>query len=127
MNSGLTSTEMQVVFLKELFTSITSELVALNTELGNAILQPQQLQQPSDNSSPAQFVRLNYQNPLSIAVAPDSASSMIDQQFKNLINKCMGDVEKAERLIQYEHQRYPELDRKGAIQSAITRWESDNR
>lgn len=33
MNSGLTSTEMQVVFLKELFTNIISELVSLNAEL----------------------------------------------------------------------------------------------
>lgn len=124
MNSGLTSTDMQVIFLKELFTNIISELVALNAELSNTTLQ---LSQPlSDNSSPDQFVGFDYQKPR-IEVNPDSISSVIDQQLKNLINKCMGDLEKVERLIQYECQRQPELDREGAIQFAISRWESDNR
>lgn len=121
MNSGLTSTEMQVVFLKELFTNIISELVSLNAELSNTTLQL------SDNSSPDQFIGLDYQKSPSIEVGSDSTGSVIDRQLKNLINKCMGDVEKAERLIQYECQRQPKLDRREAIQFAIMRWESDNR
>jgi hypothetical protein len=112
-------------FLKELFTDIISELVALNAELSNTTLQ--WFQQPSDNFSSDLFVGLDYQKSPSIEVNPDSTGSEIDQQLKNLINKCMGDAEKAERLIQYECQRQPELDREGAIQFAITRWESDNR
>lgn len=125
MNSGLTSTEMQVIFLKELFTDIISELVALNGELGNITLQSSQ--HSSNNSSPSQFLGLDYQEPSSIQVNSNSTGSVMDQQLKNLINKCMGDVEKAEHLIQYECQRHPELDRAGAIRFAITRWESDNR
>lgn len=121
MNSGLTSTEMQVVFLKELFTNIISELVSLNAELSNTTLQL------SDNSSPDQFIGLDYQKSPSIEVGSDSTGSVIDRQLKNLINKCMGDVEKAERLIQYECQRQPKLDRREAIQFAIMKWESDNR
>jgi hypothetical protein len=125
MSSGFTSADMQVVFLKELFTNIVSELVSLNAELSNTALQISQ--QPSDNSSPNQFSALDYQKSLSIEVNPDSTHSVIDQQLKNLINKCMGDAKKAERLIQYECQRKPELDREGAIQFAIIRWEIDNR
>ncbi len=126
MSSGLTSTDMQVVFLKELFINITTELITLNTELSNGASQA--FKEPSDDSIPiSQFLGLNYQKLSSVTVDSDSASSMIEQQFKNLINKCMGDAEKAERLIQYECRRNPELDREGAIRSAITRWESDNR
>lgn len=84
MNSGLTSTEMQVVFLKELFTNILTELVALNTELSNGALQ--EFQQCSDDSTPvSQFLGLNYQKSSSVAVDPDSTNSMIEQQFKNLM------------------------------------------
>lgn len=117
MSSGSTSTDAQVIFVKELFNSIVMELVKLNTELSN--LDSQAFQQPSDNStSAAQFIDSNEQ---------DSADREIEQKFKNLINKCMGDTERAERLIQYEFRRHRDLDREGAIQAAITRWESDNR
>ncbi|MEM4380467.1 MAG: hypothetical protein QXL01_07300 [Thermoplasmatales archaeon] len=126
MSSGLTSTEMQVVFLKELFNNIVSELITLNAELSDGVSQA--FQQPSDNSTPvSQFLGLNYQQPSSVAIDLDSTESMTEQQFKNLINKCMGDAEKAERLIQYECQRNSQLDRDEAIRSAIIRWESDNR
>lgn len=126
MNSSLTSTEMQVVFLKELFTNIIAELVTLNAELSNGA--SQLFQRPSDDStSISQFLGLNSQQSSSVAIDLNSTNSVIDRQFKSLINKCMGDAEKAERLVQYECQRNSQLDREGAIRSAITRWESDNR
>lgn len=124
MNSGLTSTEMQVVFLKELFTNIISELVTLNAELGNTTSQLSQ--KPSDNPSPDEAYSIELESP-SVEAFSDSAGNVIEQQLKNLISKCMGDAKQAERLIQYEYQRHPELGRERAIQFAIARWESDNR
>ena len=111
MNSGLNSPEPLIVFLKEFSTKIISELVNLNTEL---------------SSTAPSFVGLNYQQSSSESASTDSDGSLVAQEFKNLINKCMGDIELAERLIKYERQRHSELDREGAIQSAIVRWESDN-
>ncbi len=108
MSSGLTSTETHVVFWKEVFTSIISELVALNAELNNVKLQP-------------------FQIAATISSDFDSNLSKVNQQLKNLVSKCMGDSEKAERLIQYEFQECPELSREEAIQAAIISWEDDNR
>jgi hypothetical protein len=50
-----------------------------------------------------------------------------ENSLKNLLNKCRGNHEQAERLIMYEQQRNSSLSRDSAIQCAISRWESDNR
>lgn len=105
MSSGLVNPE--TIFLKELVTSIVTELVNLNSELSQSLLQPPQ-QVPTITSD----------------IYPEFE---VDRQLKKLIKKCMGDVKQAERLILYEHQRNPKLDRAGAIDSAIMRWEDDNR
>ena len=57
----------------------------------------------------------------------DSTSNKIDKLLKNLKCKCLGDLEKVERLIQYEHKKRPQSSRQELIQYAITRWEDDNR
>jgi hypothetical protein len=127
MNSGLTSTEVEFIFLKELFTNIISELVNLNIELSNS---PTESFQNYSNANPiniSQFVSLGCQEDLFTSQDPDSTISSVDRQFKNLLSKCMGDSEKVERLINYESQRNSTLDKEGAILSAITRWERDNR
>lgn len=121
MNSGLNSSEMQVVFLKELFTSIVSELVNLNARLADAISESSQQSFYKNSSIATKPKESVYQQPL-----VDSDDSVANQNFKKLINKCMGDAEKAERLIQFECQRNSKLDREAAILSAITRWERDN-
>ena len=126
MSSGLTSTEMQVVFLKNLLDNIFSELVDLQAELSNTNLQPFQTSNDAFLTV-SQFVDSSYPKPVSNSSNFNSAGSAAEQKFKDLINKCMGDFEKAERLIQYECQKNSELDRAGAIRSAIRRWESDNR
>jgi hypothetical protein len=103
MSSGLISTERNILFLKELFTTIVSELSILNTEL-NVILQS-----------------------ASVTTILDSPLSEIDQLLKNLKSKCLGDTEKVERLIQYEYKKSPQSSRQMLVESAIMRWESDNR
>lgn len=103
MNGGLTSTERQIIFLKELFSAIVSELSILNSEL-DAILQSS-----------------------SVSSSLDSSFSEIDELLKKIKCMCLGDTEKVERLIQYEYNKSPQLSRQELIQSAIMRWESDNR
>ncbi|NJO79195.1 MAG: hypothetical protein HC827_12180 [Cyanobacteria bacterium RM1_2_2] len=126
MNSGLTSTETQVLFLKKLLTSIASELVGLNTELYCALQVSQEplsfglLYDDTENN-------IAGTNPdLQSATTPPT-SSQVDQLFKDLMNKCMGNSQQAERLVQYEQQRNPLLIREEAVHAAIIRWESDNR
>ncbi len=84
----------------ELCTSITSELSQLYSEL--------------ESQEAALF---------DVASEPSKAEHLL----KSLIVKCLGDAEQAERLIQYEIERLPQLTREEAIQAAISRWEDDNR
>jgi len=98
------------VLFHELFNSIILELVSLNSELSDVVL----------GSDP--FVDSSYQQS-----SPSLVKTEPGQNFKNLVTKCMGDSQKAERLIKYEYQQNSALDREGAILSAIMRWENDNR
>ena len=50
-----------------------------------------------------------------------------EQLYRNLLRKSFGDKAKVERLIQYEATRAPGASRAEWIQSAIERWERDNR
>jgi hypothetical protein len=50
-----------------------------------------------------------------------------EQLYRNLLKKSLGDKAKVERLIQYEATRAPTANRAAWIQSAIERWERDNR
>lgn len=112
---GMNSTDIGSLFLQELLTNIVSHFVSLNTELGKIASQLTQLtQQSSDNynSVEANFI---------------VTGNVIDQNFKNLVNKCMGDIKQAERLIQYECNQNSSLNREEAIRFAIMRWERDSR
>lgn len=103
MSTGLNSSDARVIFLHELFSGIVSELTTINTEL-NVILQS--------------FLT---------SVYTDSSFNQIEELLKNLRCKCLGDLEKVERLIQYEYKQNPQSSREKLIQSAIARWEHDNR
>jgi hypothetical protein len=46
---------------------------------------------------------------------------------RNLWLKCMGDYAKVDRLIEYEHERNPGVALDTLMESAIERWERDNR
>lgn len=126
-NSGLSSTEIQVLFLKKLFTNIISELIALNTELSVALqrLQISSTYRNSGNDADIELTSLSNQQSLSSHL--DSTSSKVEQLLRNLVNKSMGDSEQAERMIQYEYRQSPALSKEEAVQAAIMRWESDNR
>lgn len=102
INNALPSADVSTLPVKELFVGIVSELLALNTEL-DAIR----------SSAPQQ----------SSSCGPAHDTS--DQSYKNLLGKCMGDADMAERLIQYEYQKRG-LAREDAIDAAITRLEMDN-
>ena len=47
--------------------------------------------------------------------------------FNDLLRKVGGDRAAAERLIEFERQRLPQRNRTAWIESAIRRWEQDNR
>ena len=50
-----------------------------------------------------------------------------EQLYRNLLKKAFGDKTKVERLIKYESTLAPVASRTQWIQSAIERWERDNR
>lgn len=123
----MTSQEYQVAFLNDLFSGIISELTTLNKKLEGAALKTFQRIPDNNPNTTSQFINLGYYRTTSVLDFPNPNSHVSDWQFKDLINKCMGDLETVERLIKYELQKDPNLDRRGAIQAAIKRWESDNR
>ena len=127
MNNELDPTDSQIIFLKELFTDIVSELISLNAEFNDTALQSSQRSSDSRLVTASRFKDLSCQNFVANSGVPDSTDSSIDQLFRNLVTKCLGDSGRAERLIQYERRRHSNLDREEAIRAAIIRWENDNR
>jgi len=56
-----------------------------------------------------------------------SKASYVKRYEKELLNKCFGDKEKAERLINYELRRNPNLTREDAARNASDSITRDNR
>jgi acyl carrier protein len=108
INSALTTADPGVILIKELLANIISNLMNSNSDLTIAELKP-----------------LNIAS--SIMADTKSEIAAPDVDFHNLLRKCIGDVEKTERLIKYEIQKSPGRNRTEAIQAAIMRWEMDNR
>jgi acyl carrier protein len=108
VTSSVQSQESGTLFIKDLMTDIISELIKSNLFLSVPSLKP-----------------LNINSGGLVDASSEVISS--DLEFQNLLRKCMGDVEKAERLINYEIQRSPGRGRNEAIQAAIIRWEMDCR
>lgn len=50
-----------------------------------------------------------------------------DTQMSRLIAACLGDRAKAQRLVEYERKRHPNIDIAQAIQHALDRLERDRR
>jgi hypothetical protein len=107
-SSAINTSDPGAVFIKELMTNIISELVNLSICLTTPELK---LFNVTSNS----------------LVGTSLESSCSELGFKKLLRKCMGDIEKAERLINYEIRQSPGRSRDEAIQAAIIRWEMDHR
>jgi hypothetical protein len=59
---------------------------------------------------------------------PSHIKSVLEQElYANLLTKCLGDKERVERLIEYERKRTPNASEEEFLQSAIDRWERDNK
>lgn len=56
-----------------------------------------------------------------------ASSRVRDQLYKDLLAKCRGDKNLAERLIAYERKHAPSANGEELIRSAIQRWEQDRR
>jgi hypothetical protein len=60
-------------------------------------------------------------------VYPTTRRSVERRLYRSLLRKARGDRALVERLIAYERQRSPTLDRTAHLLNAIRRWEHDNR
>lgn len=124
MNHGLDPSNQDVIFLKDLLIKIISDLSSLSSDLSSTI---SQLSCQFSISPAAQSESVIKPHDSFVAAeCQQLQTDKVNQYFRNLVKKCMGDLEKAERLIQYEHRQYPDLSRLEAIRFAITRWERDN-
>ncbi|MGI0493163.1 hypothetical protein ACN4EG_15370 [Alkalinema pantanalense CENA528] len=119
MSSGLTTPE--TIVLKEILMNIITSLMAINSDLEaqsetsiNLLSNWSIENQASKNDIDIELEQMK--------IAVSSSESMLGQ----LRQKCMGNTEQVERLIQYELQKNPQMSRDDAIQSAIIRWELDN-
>ncbi|WP_338431507.1 hypothetical protein [Synechococcus elongatus] len=120
MNHGISPTNTDVIFIKDLLSKIISSLSSLNSELSIIISQLY-------HHTPANPGFETYNQNFSFFENPSKPEQLeTDHGFRTLVRKCMGDIDKVERLIQYEHRQSPELSRAEAIRFAITRWERDN-
>lgn len=119
MNSGLTTPE--TIFLKEILTSIVTSLISINSDLETQSEISMNLLSNSlmENQAKKNDIDIELEQ---MKVTVSSSESMLGQ----LRQKCMGNSEQVERLIQYELQKNPRISRDDAIQSAIIRWELDN-
>lgn len=128
MNSGLTTPD--TLLLKELFTNIITALLSLNTVLETQLLELSELSLNLDSLEydvELKLSALNINSPSYTEQENDHILIHSEALLKKLISKCMGDREQAERLIRYEYQKNSKMSREDAVQSAITRWELDNR
>ena len=76
--------------------------------------------------------RLPYNPRLALGQSGDQQSesfskARLEALLKNLVNKCLGDMNQAQRLVQYESEQDRSLNPEQAVQAAIRRWEEDNR
>ncbi|OUC14910.1 MAG: hypothetical protein B0A82_09625 [Alkalinema sp. CACIAM 70d] len=119
MNSGLTTPE--TIFLKEILMSIVTSLISINADLETQSETSMNLLSNSllKNQVSKSDIDIELEQ---MKITVSSSESMLGQ----LRQKCMGNSEQVERLIQYELQRNPQMSRDDAIQSAIIRWELDN-
>ncbi len=116
--NSLNHQDPQVLFLARLLTDIATELTNINTEIIQFILVSFQSHATSASQVP---------QPLELGAQNNSEKECINKNIKVLVGMCSGDLEKAERLIQYEFRRSPEQHRGEAVLSAIQRWNEDNR
>lgn len=119
MYSG-NSVDLGFLLIKGLVTDVVSALLNLNSEL-NILLNS--LQESKSVESAVETYQATLTESLNDV---DESIDSTELLYKSLITKCLGDTQKAERLIQYELNRSFVLTREGAIQSAIHRWERDN-
>lgn len=121
INESLTSTESVILLMTELTKSVASELLILRDELSEIEFRSGERSSSSSNHTNDSKESSGFL----LSLSPSSVK--IENKITKLIRKCMGDASQAERLIQYEIQRKPDLSRDEAIQAAIESWERDHR
>ncbi len=60
-------------------------------------------------------------------IRPQSHSKQEKRLYQNLLLKARGDAQLVERWLDYEQARNPHLDRLELMQTAVDRWERDDR